>query len=193
MGEFDHVGVDTLPPDGYLQPRRFRICYRCLRCGHEYSRVTTKLDKRDPPCPRVQCRAEAIAEQRAAADENLRTMLEEQQPPAQVGHRTIVRAIDATAKIAMEDYGLTDLKDNIREGETMAPKLPPDKQRAADSFFSGAEVARQVGPRAQRRINALGQRAIAGAFRNMAVDPARVMPGNSGEQVLRMVRKENYK
>ena len=48
------------------------------------------------------------------------------------------KAVDTTANIVMEDYKLTDLKDNVRAGETMAPKLAPVLQEKADNMFGGA-------------------------------------------------------
>jgi DNA-directed RNA polymerase subunit RPC12/RpoP len=49
------------------------------------------------------------------------------------------QAIDMTANIVMEDHKLGDLKDNVRMGETMAPKLAPGAQAMADSFASGGK------------------------------------------------------
>lgn len=189
----DHVGTDQLEPDGYLQPRRYRIRLRCTRCGHEYERTTTKLTGRDPPCPKKLCREIAVEESRKREAENLAAIVETQRAPGHIGDKPIVRAIDKTAEIVMQDHGMTDLRTNIREGEMAAPKLEPAKQRAADSFFSGEEVKRQVGPRVSRRMDILGRRAMAGSFRNMAINPAQVMPGARGESALRWVRTEKLK
>lgn len=61
-------------------------------------------------------------------------------PPIQkapsIGGSNIGKAVDATARMVMEDYGMTDLRDNVRQGEAMAPKLAPRLQEQADSFFS---------------------------------------------------------
>lgn len=186
----DFIGRESLPPDGYLQPRRYRIHYKCMRCGHEYSRITTRLDRKDPPCPRQLCKEIAAEEEREKAAQNMAAIIEEQRAPATIGDSPVIKAIDRTAEIVMQDHGLTDLRDRVYEGEPVAPKLPPDKQRAADSFFTGAEVRRQVGPRVSKQMDILGRRAIAGSFRNMALNPAQVVPGARGDPALRLVRKE---
>ena len=193
----EQIGMDTLPPDGYLQPKRYKITYRCTRCGHEYSRITTKLDRKDPPCPKMECRVARAVEEKAIADENLRQMLEERRPPGQLIQSNAIKAVDATAEIVMKDYGLTNLQDNLRYGDAAAPKLPPAQQRAADAFFSGAEVARQAGgSRLQSRVKAMGAQAIAGAFRSGAVNPARInaLGGVApGTPPLRVIRTEKVR
>ena len=47
------------------------------------------------------------------------------------------KAADTMYKIAEEDYGLTNMKDNLREGETAAiiPNLPKELQKNADNFW----------------------------------------------------------
>ena len=80
-------------------------------------------EKSDPPCPK--CRAKA--RKRRGLDMNGRA-------PA-VGGSLVVRAVDTTAEIVMEDHGMTNLRDDAREGESMAPKLPPAQQAMADNFF----------------------------------------------------------
>ena len=55
-----------------------------------------------------------------------------------VGGSAITKAVDATAQIVMEDHHMTNLQDNLRPGDTMAPKLHPVLQQQADNMFSGA-------------------------------------------------------
>lgn len=181
------VGLEHLEPEGYLQPRRYRIHYMCARCGHEWSRTTTKLDGKDPPCPVRACRDAALEEEIERRAENLALMLAERRAPAQVGNNVTNRAIDTTADIVMTDNHLTDIKDNIREGEAMAPKLPAPMQRMADGMFTGGALADRYGTRQARKMHLLGQRAIAGSFRSMSVNPAQVIPGSTGQPALRKV------
>ncbi len=47
------------------------------------------------------------------------------------------KCVDKTADIVMHDYHMTNLKDNVRVGETMAPKLAPVLQSRADNMFGG--------------------------------------------------------
>jgi hypothetical protein len=94
--------------------------------------------------------------------------LETGKAPGIVGANNQVRAIDMTADIVMQDYGMTDLKSNVKEGEAMVKPLPTPMQRAADNFFkpgAGANNKRQ-----RVAMQRLGQKAIAGAFRNTALD-----------------------
>jgi hypothetical protein len=44
--------------------------------------------------------------------------------------------VDQTYQIVSEDYKMTDMRDNVREGETMAPKLAPRLQAMADNMFA---------------------------------------------------------
>ena len=71
----------------------------------------------------------------------------------------------------MTDYGMSNLKDNVRVGESMAPKLDPRKQAAADGMFGG-------GKRNTAGINtaALAKRALAGGMRDRNyIDPVKAL------------------
>lgn len=193
---FAYEGRDTLPPDGYLQPKRFRIKCQCLRCGKPYEWITKKYTDDDRPCPRKACKAAALEEQIQREVANRTKMFEEQRAPATIGDKPIVKAIDATANIVMEDHHLTDLKDNIREGEAMAPKLgvgrdmagnPMNLQSQADNFFSGKAVADAAGVHS-RQAQMMGMRAIHGRYRNMAISP-KIVGGQAGEKALRSLGK----
>ena len=191
-----HTGYETLEPDGYLQPTRFKVAYACAVCGHQWSRICKSIPKNDPPCPRKGCaeRVELGEAKRQIA--RLQQMLESQRAPPLVGANTMVRAIDATANVVMEDYGMTNLKDNVRQGESLAPKLPPTQQKAADNYFGAAGSVPVLGESRQRTMSGkalqrIGQRAMAGAYRHMAVPPNAVTPEAArGQPALRMVRKE---
>jgi hypothetical protein len=169
----DYVGQDVLEPDQYLGPKRYRIRARCTLCEKEYHWITTRLDGSDRPCPKKKCR-EAIAQAEAAIRQaNLQKMLDEQRPPGHIGHNLQTKAIDLTADIVMQDYQLTDLKDGIRHGETMAPKLPPAQQQAADNFFSGPPTGNS---RLAQRMNRRVRSALAGGAQHMSVNPTIVGP-----------------
>ena len=183
------VGLEQLEPEGYLQPRRYRIHYVCGRCSHEWSRVTTKLTGKDPACPVRACREAALEEEIERRAENLAFMLAEQRGPAQIGNNVTTKAIDTTAEIVMTDQKMTNLQDNIRQGDIMAPKLPGPMQRMADGMFSGGALADRYGSRRAKQMHALGQRAIAGSFRSMSVNPSQVIPGSSGQPALRRVQE----
>ena len=190
--------TERLEPDGYLQPSRWRIHYQCQRCGHKYSQVTTKLDGKDKPCPVKVCQAEARHEEVMREAHNLAKIIAEQRAPEHIGDNPMNRAIDRTAEVVMTDYGLTDLKDNIREGETMAPRLgvgrdmagnPMNLQSQADNYFSGKAVADAAGVQ-NRQAQMMGMRAIHGRYRNMAISPNVAGVGRQpGEKALRSLGK----
>lgn len=117
---------------------RFKVSIKCLACGHRYQRVMRAADSYeletipDPPCPCCQ-RAGRIPA----------FNFESGKAPAAIGSM-LAKAVDMTADIVMQDHGMTDLRDNVREGETATPKLPPKLQAAADSMFSGPKNRRRL-------------------------------------------------
>lgn len=200
-----YVDSECLFPETWLDPHRFKVRYQCARCGRKFSRTYEVIPKNDPPCPNRACVAAVAAEIKLAEKdreiEYLRRLVEENNPgPALVGMKNSVRAVDETAKIVMEDYGMTNLKDNIREGESVAPQLPPQQQKVADSYFGGGDAnvpvigdSRQKTMR-QKQMHRLGRMAIAGAFRNMAVAPTAVVPNAvAGQPALTVVRTEQLR
>ena len=204
----ESMGSEEVEMDGeipvHLQPKRFRYRYQCQLCGHEYSKVCKAVPRVDPPCPNPGCADKARIAELEANMERLQKMLESGVPPAQIGHKTVVKAVDATAKIVMEDFGMTNLRDGISHGESMAPKLPVAQQAAADNYFGGGgfspkQIASVTGAPATHGItaaqaNLLGRRAMAGAFRNMAVPPTVVRPkAQQGESPLVRVGIEKLK
>jgi len=76
------------------------------------------------------------------------------------GPSNFTKAMDATAEIVMKDYGLTNLQDNLRAGDSMAPKLSPEQERKVDGVFKkqkpimGAPVANSMNSTLMRQINA---------------------------------------
>lgn len=87
------------------------------------------------------------------------------------------KAVDYTANVVMEDYKMGDIKDDIRPGEAMAPKLDPAKQNAADNFFGGARNAaksrQRLDPIAKMQQRIASQ-AMAGKYRG-GVDPVKAI------------------
>jgi hypothetical protein len=189
------TGFEIMEPEGYLQPKRYKFHYRCEVCGHEYSKIAKAQPKHDPKCPDTGCVDKAEIAELKAQMANLQRMLESGVAPAQIGHKVSVKAIDQTASIVMEDFGMTNLRDGIAPGESMAPKLPVAQQTAADNYFSGngfspKQIASVTGQPATHGMTAkqtalLGRRAMAGAFRGMAVPPTVVRPkASQGESPL---------
>lgn len=189
----DYIGREEVGADSYLGQTKYRISCKCLRCGNVYSKIVAKLTDDNPPCPKKKCREAIKAEAQAAMERNLRAMIEAERGPATIGSNITVKAIDKTAEIVQSDYGLTNLKDNIREGEIMAPRLPPKQQDAADNFFSGKVNVAGGDARRKRQMDLLGRRAIAGAFRGMAMNPGQVVQGTPGQSALRKIGTEKLK
>ena len=186
--DVSHVGSEVMAPDGYLQPRRYKITAFCERCETQFSWITTKMDGKTRACPKKACKEAALEEEIERRARNMARILETQIPPGHIGDKPGVRAIDKTAEVVMTDYGLTDLKDNIREGESMAPKLPAPQQKAADGFFgNGSANPGQMSAQARR----LQARAIAGAYRGFAVNPKITAAGQPvGAEPLRHYKSE---
>lgn len=179
--------------EAFMPQRRYRIRYRCDKCGHEWSRTYKCIPAKDPACPNKSCAEQSEIEELRRQVANLTRMLESGTPPAQIGRNVKTKAVDATADIVMSDYKLTDLKDSIRPGESMAPKLPPAQQAAADNYFGGG--AMKAAGISAKQASLLGRRAIAGAYRNMAVPPSTIMPQQvrSGNSPLTLLRTEQVR
>ena len=184
-------GFETVDPEGFMQPRRYKVSFSCEKCGHQWHRTYKAVPKKNPACPNKSCSEASELEQLKRENENLKRMLESGEAPAQIGKNVRVKAVDETAKIVMEDFHMTDLKDGIRAGENMAPKLPQAQQAAADNYFGGGAM-KSAGLN-KKQTDLLGRRAIAGAFRNMAVPPNAALGLKKGENPFRLVRTEKLK
>ena len=187
------LGHTVIPSDTFLEPTKYKIRYQCDLCGHNYSRTYKVIPKNDPACPSKSCQTkqQLVAMQKEMA--NLKRMVEAGAAPAQTGGNVRVHAVDETAKIVMEDYQMSDLRDGIRPGESVAPKLPPQQQAAADNYFGNKGLQRAgISP---KQAELLGRRAMSGAFRNSAVAPNQVLPSNvrNGESPLRIIGQEKLK
>lgn len=190
----------TIMPETHFEPRRYRVTYECERCGKSFARVYKSVPAHDPPCPRFECREAVAVEAKDREIARLNAMLESQQPPALIGANNAVKAVDATADIVMQDYSLTDLKDNIRQGEAVAPSLPPQQQKMADAYFGGGTAkvpdfaTNQMRPVNKRQMDLVGRRAMAGAYRSMAVNQKMVTPtAVEGSSPLTVVRTEQIR
>jgi hypothetical protein len=192
-----YLGQDTLAPTGYLQPRRYEVFCECLLCGETYSWITEKPRGKNELCPNpicVEVRREAAV---AKAKKNFAKIVKEQKAPSRIGGNVMVAAVDRTAEIVMQDHKMTDLRDNIREGDIVAPKLRPDLQRQADGMFNGQGLAHAVGAgpggtgrSMARRMEMMAKRALAGSYRASAASPAAIHERPAGEAPMRYIGKE---
>lgn len=103
--------------------------FRCTECGLRF-RAATYEDDPPPECPNEDCgKVQTPIGLDVAAGK----------APGIGGH-PFVKAMDKTADMVMADYGMTDLA-SARQGESMAPKLPPAQQERADAMFNPAARA----------------------------------------------------
>ena len=173
MADTIYTGFESEPSEGYLQPDKVRVWFRCERCGHEYNKVYKAIPKKDAPCPEQAC-IDAIAAERAVKGmANAKGIIESRQAPGIAGLNMKNKLIDKVAADTMQDYGLTDLKDNLRIGDTMVPPLQDGLQKQADNFFSGgAKIA-------GKSVSALRQGAISGAYTDRSASSAFTPPRES--------------
>lgn len=130
----------------------YEVRYCCDKCEHTFYRTTDfdprkKKDFRTPACP--ECRKKAAAaksyiklhgdvkpqtiEEKDAA---IGGIIADKKFPNMTGRSGFTKAMDETAKIVMEDYKMTDLRDNLREGDNMVPKLRPDLEKQVGEGFN---------------------------------------------------------
>jgi hypothetical protein len=192
-----YVGSDLVDSEDFMAPRRVRVSYRCEACGHSWSRVYKATPKSDPPCPNKACAQTREMAELKRQVANLTAMLSEGRAPATIGASIIVKAVDETARIVMEDHNMTNLRDGVRHGESIAPALPPEQQKAADNFFGGADAKAGLNMQGhsirRKQMEALGRRAIGGAFRASAINPTELVGGKRGERPLRSIGTEKLK
>ena len=180
-----------------MAPDRYRVKCKCLRCGHIYSRIIKRLTDPNPPCPKKACKtaiATAQAEKEAA---HVEEMIESGETPGHIGNNVRVKAVDATAEIVMQDYGMSDLKDNLRAGDSMAPKLTIRQQKMSENFWGGKrhsdrkrDPTYQMGVQAQRK--GIVDTAMSGGYLpNVA--GAQPSDARTGDHLLREIHAARYK
>jgi hypothetical protein len=132
----------------------YRITLRCTDCAHQFKRTVTDLAEADPPCPKC-----------GVAKQNIGLDVAAGRVPA-VGGNPSVKAMDFTMNSVAAEYGMTDLRTDAREGETMAPKLPAQQQRMADAMFDPVARQKMLGTRrAKVQLGNIAANAMAGAYK----------------------------
>lgn len=108
--------------------------YKCSDCGYGFEKKTEKDPRkggRKPSCP--ECKKGSysaiksmsksnVEHTQEKSDANVKDINESRQAPS-AGKSNFTKAMDVTAEIVMKDYNLTNLQDNLRAGDSMAPKL----------------------------------------------------------------------
>lgn len=130
--------------------------YCCPSCGHKWSVIARKDSFKGAPC--TKCTAQA----------------DRYHPVIPKSNFTASQAVDATYKMVERDYGYTNMKDNMREGDVaFAPSNPVAQTlEKQGGFFGGGrptQVAAAQGSMMQMAANARAQRQAEGtknAFAN---------------------------
>lgn len=116
---------------------RYQHFFRCRCCSHRFSVVRFTSDPakvKTPKCPLKKCGGKS----RESHVPDIGMDVAAGKAPAQVGSN-FARAYDYALNVAVEDHGLTDIQDKPYVGENTAPKLRPDLQARADSFWGGGK------------------------------------------------------
>ena len=198
--ETQYIGYKEIDGEGYMAPKRRVVKCRCLRCGHVYTKKmpkTWKLTDPDPPCPKKACKAAIAAEEAIKRAENVESMIETGRTPGHIGNNDRVKAVDETAKIVMEDYQMSDLKDNIRAGDTMIPGLTPRQREMSKNFWGGMKQSdRKRNPTYQLGVQAKNKQMIDSAMSGQYLpNVAGSVPRDSvtGDTVLTDLHRRRYR
>lgn len=90
--------------------------YECTDCGEVFEHLKMRSDEPDPTCPICL----------ALSKKNFTTV--------NIGTNK-GRAVDEAYRIHEQNTGMTDMKDNLREGDVAVPNLSPALQAQAKNFF----------------------------------------------------------
>lgn len=132
--------------------------YRCPDCGHEWKHWHISKTEPAPPCE-LGCDESAIVDDEAEARRgHMADILASQQAPARGGSNR-AKAVDMAYNMAEEQYGMTDMKDNLREGD-MAFTKPAAVQTAEAEQITRELVQAGATPEAAQQTTA----AIRGQF-----------------------------
>lgn len=128
----------------------FETTYICGDCSHKFMKRTDydprKKSVKQPACVKCKNKKQTRPESytklsgdvkeltQSEKEARFNDMLESRQPPAS-GFSNFTKAMDTTAEIVMKDYGLTNLQDNLRAGDSMAPKLEHRLEQRVDGVF----------------------------------------------------------
>lgn len=155
----------------------FETKYSCTDCNDVFFVITENRPKgRCPACPKCK---QKHPERRSISKSNItysqelldkrhEEIVNSKKAPS-VGGSNFTKAMDSTAEIVMQDYGLTNLQDNLRAGDSMAPKLSHELERKVDQVFKpqkpimGAPAATSMNNSLMRQINAGAFKGYGGA------------------------------
>ena len=97
--------------------------YMCDECGTKFDKLHFESSEPAPPCPGC----EALSARQTPAGFSIGT--------------TKGQALDITQRIVEEDYGMSNMRDNMREGDVAAIATPQINQAAATFFQQSPQRA----------------------------------------------------
>lgn len=173
----------------------FECGYRCSDCGARFSIITEARPSnkaRCPSCPMCKNGNESarktisksnVVHSKAKSEKNIRDINESRRTPSVIGSNNHNKAIDATAQIVMQDYGMTDINlgSNLRDGDSCVPKLNHELEQKVDQVFAQQPNKVMGMPGASNLNRALMSQINAGHYKNQA-DPIKRMQ-DSGTRV----------
>ena len=113
---------------------RYAHWFRCRTCAHRFSVVRLTADStkvKTPKCPHKGCNGRV----RESHMEDRGMDVAAGRAPATTSVQA--QAYDLAHEWQMEEQQRTNIKDNVRPGESSAPPLPAHLQTMADGFWGG--------------------------------------------------------
>lgn len=182
-----------------MEYRYRKTIYRCSDCKKQFDKLrkfpTAKypegtdlpFPKKDPNCPYC-AGAKKISFKSSITDDNHKHINPDYVPDPNdkrvfsMGKTNFTKAMDATAEIVMKDYNLTDLQDNLRAGDSMAPKLAPELERQVDNVF-----------KPQKPIMGQGGASSLNKALTSQINSGRYASQSGGADIVQKVQNSGYK
>lgn len=156
----------------------YEASYSCSTCAYKFSIISeTKPKGRCPGCPK--CKEDSAAKGTSVTKGRMKTqkqrddmakdMIASRKTPSLGGKSAAYKAHDATMKMVMEDYGLTDINDKPYEGENCVPKLPHHLEKQVSEGFGASfgDIPKLAGNINPAQISSVGMNNInSGKFRD---------------------------
>jgi hypothetical protein len=141
--------------------------YRCPSCEQRFRVFGMAADDGAPPCPKCNWQESEWVPEAIAI----------------TGSRS--KAIDITQQIAEKQFGLTNMADNLREGDVAVP-LNPTQSKMAENFWGGAKENTGAAIPAAQVMGAASQ--WAGQSRREGYDPITLALSHKRQPQLRQTR-----
>lgn len=163
--------------------------YCCDSCNHIFYKITDydprKKGGRAPACTeckkkkvatksQIKVRGDVKPQTEETKSAKINDIIEAKKFPSS-GKSNFTKAMDETAKIVMEDYGMTNLNDNLREGDNMVPKLRPDLEEKVGKGFGSNQKNNVMGMAGNNLNNSIKSMINSNKFANQTNTVDRAM------------------